>query len=1313
MGRFCLALLLAFCGGTQAADPPPAPDFSNVTDILNGARFLLRDDDLLTLSVEPQSSGPGEQALVRSFFTSQGNVTSSGGPLVANQIDHASQVSGYSASMAMGRMFDLGRDFGVVLAPSSFGGATQAFWAVTLTDTNLVPNATIARVGLDFGGPTSASGAKVLAADFTGDGFEDALAVYSDERGVFMTIVSAKDVETPASGIVAGPRFVAPSSLDVASIAVGDFDGNGSADIAVVDRATGGLRIYAVDRTSLAISQAAQTGFDLSASAGAQLVAGRFRDTPNQELVLVTWGEEFSLGVTQVAFAANSLTPTVLPVGVNIDSGVDIPRDTSVRAVHAIAAPLQNFFANIDQLVVAYSKAGSVNVAVVPFAADFSGAPVINPVGILQTLTPLDIVAGNFDNVDGSGNRVPGLQLALLTVQQPNCFATIYSVDSTSLGLTLTGQFGVAPECLAPLGGWRLVRGDTQGRSQRLGAPEKIVVDGNIVLERILGYPPSHADWITPINPLPDRDGCNSPPSPCLVNVSVKPSVPETTMRAFASQMSITDSSSTTSSRQSQTSWSVGGKVSAEGKITYGVPDFESVSVEVKASAAAMHKQKVAKFDSLMNGVTDDLTVATGFADYIYYVIERMNYFYYPVIGQKVCPAKSPGCSDDQKIPLYVVFSAPDRIQHGRGDGSGQDWYQPVHEPGNVLSYPWAGTSDPLALLRQQFPNLTLDEQSQENTDWEQTDTSGSSYSTTWTQSSGQGKTSGSSTQENASSSVTVSGEATGEFGNVSASATVQVNQSSSFRTLRRSMVTLSSSNGITVTKPPFDEEVAGTGAYRYGFIGSIFGLQNPPDEAPPQPSSLDVDIQTTSPIVSDFLADLTVQDGNGTGWGIAYGQQADVALNHPQRWDWETTTQTLRFFPPVADFAKGTVPEFYYMRGFFITPADADGAGPNRTILNPAEADGYNLQVRVYNYSLLDTNAAGAARIRVRIYGQRVDTSATALSGDAFVIGDATIGTIPGFDSSSNQGTLPNWTLASVPFNPSAFPQTRNGNVYLVFWTVVWMEDSAGNLVPEVPDHGLTANPSALTITQMTQVPIQSHSNNIGVYGYGMPIFVCPPAPAVCTPTSGSGEPGATDSFVSVSNVAVPSLPLFVDKKVTVSARLTSHDFSGSMSVAYWDGDPDNGGTMFDLRHIPHIRAQDTYETTAAYRPQTCGRHTIFVVAQPDRDAPETASAAVDVTIDANAAIGTLRGKINLLHLGSGTNPLLQDLEQAQKQLAKGKPSVAANHLRVFSKHVRERRYAGIPGLDAPFFASLADLTATCVQVPVGPMRSTKFEAH
>jgi hypothetical protein len=58
------------------------------------------------------------------------------------------------------------------------------------------------------------------------------------------------------------------------------------------------------------------------------------------------------------------------------------------------------------------------------------------------------------------------------------------------------------------------------------------------------------------------------------------------------------------------------------------------------------------------------------------------------VIGQTACPAEDPSCTE--KSPLYMLFSGPDEISRETVNGTTVEWYQPVHEPGEVFSYPWS-----------------------------------------------------------------------------------------------------------------------------------------------------------------------------------------------------------------------------------------------------------------------------------------------------------------------------------------------------------------------------------------------------------------------------------------------------------------------------------------------------------------------------------------------------------------------------------------------------------------------------------------------
>ena len=168
---------------------------------------------------------------------------------------------------------------------------------------------------------------------------------------------------------------------------------------------------------------------------------------------------------------------------------------------------------------------------------------------------------------------------------------------------------------------------------------------------------------------------------------------------AFNTQYSFSASSSMSASRKNTTSYAFSTKETASAKISYGVPDVASLSVEVKAAAQQAHDSTVATTYNTYRGVTDNLAATTGFADHLFFSQTRFNIFYYPVIRQTVCPAAKPSCADNEKRPLHVQFSGPDIVTQSDIDATTQEWYQPLWEPGNIFSYPWS-----LALLQQTYP---------------------------------------------------------------------------------------------------------------------------------------------------------------------------------------------------------------------------------------------------------------------------------------------------------------------------------------------------------------------------------------------------------------------------------------------------------------------------------------------------------------------------------------------------------------------------------------------------------------------------------
>jgi hypothetical protein len=297
-------LLLALWAGvpgdrlTWAADP----DFSNVSDILNGRRHLLRTDDLVF----------GYQGAFGLFPTQDSAIVS--GDVNLQVLNDGSDR--YSQPAVVGaRLFNIASDVAVTLVEDRNNDLLQ--WRL---DTS---SATVASgtVGLPVNLPDPASFLSVVAGDFTGDGL--------DEVVVFLTAVGANgsaivgtavDPQDPSKGLRFGPVeqfFGLPFSgsgnlfngnnhlepLEVTTAAVlgqprvfvaGPTDY--LADNCPTRHSGLSFESYTIDPQSLALSSAGTFSADLpegndSCLHFVDITAGRF-STPTHDQLLVAYGVE-------------------------------------------------------------------------------------------------------------------------------------------------------------------------------------------------------------------------------------------------------------------------------------------------------------------------------------------------------------------------------------------------------------------------------------------------------------------------------------------------------------------------------------------------------------------------------------------------------------------------------------------------------------------------------------------------------------------------------------------------------------------------------------------------------------------------------------------------------------------------------------------------------------------------------------------------------------------------------------------------------------------------------------------------------------
>jgi len=831
--------------------------------------------------------------------------------------------------------------------------------------------------------------------------------------------------------------------------------------------------------------------------------------------------------------------------------------------------------------------------------------------------------------------------------------------------------------------------GDLQGRSLRLGAPEVVTITDQIQPNIVLGMPPMHIDYINPIVPIENQPGggCKNPPTPCILNLTVQPTATSPNP-AFSTGFNFTSTADSTSSRTSTTSWGVSTKVTASLDASWGVPAGDTSSVSITATASYAHDNTVSKTYNTYNGTTDSLNASTGFGDHIFYTARTQHIYYYPVLGHTGCPASNPGCPDSEKVPIYVDFSVPDTITYNDVDATAQEWYQPAQEPGNILSYPWT-----LGQLQQQFSDA-VQPLTTTPAPCKGTDSFYSVYTTNWNQGKSQGSSSGSSDTIKGDLSMSYSYEvgdvALGD--GLKASFGIDIGTSVSLNTLDESKQSLAVSQGVSVTKPSFSSDIVNCCAY--GFGSYLFGLSNPDPTF--DNISIDdqngkaVDIRTTGPLFVGFVADPVPNNGggelgcggSGSWWKQAYNLP-DVGLNHPARWKWSTSTY-IAAFNAFDNTVPANLQAAYWMKGLFITQA---GAKTGMTIGSATAGDKLTLTARVYNFSLKDTNdptlSIPASSIHVRFYGQKYCSSgnltepscidsnqqtcaAGTLCGNSFEIGETQLGSIPGFKSASTQGSAPNWSLASADFDTTGHDASN-----LIFWVVVWMEDANGNLVPEMPGHGLTGNPAKMTFSKITDVPIEYFTNNIGMYGAHTPFFVAPSSPGAVT--------GSTGPVKSVS-LSLSSHKLNLDEDAQLEARFEAgSDRVSNATVAYYDGDPGTGGKLFDVQHIKSIQPGSSYTARLLYDPQTCGPHTLFAVASEPGLSSASGMVTTTVGIDAVSAVQSLITATEAADLPRRSRRLQNELEAAEESFRQQRRQEADDNVRKYVAILDELKERGL----------------------------------
>lgn len=1240
------------------AQGPNGPDFSSVTDLLQGRRTLFPSDDIVVSS--SQFIGAGTTTYI--LPTSGGTISST----IAYPINNAPQTNAVVTSVS--RMFNLPRDVVVTVVP----GITNLIDQGSGFNQNF-PN-TVSRF------PFVTHLTHHVSADLTGDGYADLAFISTPTNdSAELDMLTATNVMSMSQGFLYGTPLSLPGAAVGGVLASADFNGDGTNELALAYQGTGVITIVLYEPqvttdhngnvTGLSLKQLVSTNINAQTDAfkPIALVAGNFSGLANPQLILTYSTGGNQTYIQPIAVGVTSNNPMLFTLTLANLTTLNQSGDLWITA----RANYLDYFENTEQLVLMLQVGDHQTINIVTFDSQLNGT-------LASSFAPpqngdvgrLNFELGNFDQAETDSSPL-NLQIAALWEPgsapcggQGNLAVQIYSIDpGNNFAITPGNSYFVDTACAGPNGLiiTDMATGDTQGKSIFLGAPSKLTATKHKQPQIVLGAPPMHVDYATPANAN----------NPVVLNVSAVPN-------GFYSSYQTAVTNQAQSSHQGTTSYANGVKVSADIGFKIGDPLVGSISAKVGANAGKLNSHFVKKQYGTYLSTSFDASTSTGFDDQIWYSSETHNIFIYPIIGQTACPAETPNCTPSQKSPMVIMFSGPSSQQSQSVGGSALEWYQPVHEVGNLFSYPWnlqqlQNQEGDIALLTSNSPTSFS------------TDSSTHTATATW---SGQGSNSVTSgnvhnVQWGANASVT---EKAGIFGGIVGNQKFSYNGSKSQQHLNTSTTTMGQSTGIGIVKPG---TFPNPGEYQYPIFPYIFG--ETPLSGTVQSIPLSATIQSYGVLHAAFTSNPT--DGTAGAWWQSTYTMPDVAVAHSNRWNFQIYTPSspqtnciplavnlrnndcAQFNAPQTASNKIWTSEFFWMKGLLITPADANGEGPQ--ITQATAGDRIQLQARVYNDSLADM--PNGSQIVVQFYGQPWSESTEQPNGNAFLIDTVDAPRLPGYNSILSGGTIPNYEMVSTTnLNTAAYPDT-----YLVFWVVVYMDDGQGHLVPEMPAHGLTSVPPTLNSITAIGPYLQHYSNNVGLYK--QMFYINPPNPGnVLNPKIPS---------LKMDKVQLSQSQVLLGTKVTISGLFRSKNIADALDVLFYDA-KGKKNQLFDEDQITHIRANGSALVKTVYRATSCGAHTLSLLEPASR---VTAKATLTVTIDPLPVVTQLKQIIQPLKLDDQQfGQLLNQAEQAFK----GKQNqVGLARLARFQANVKAQPNQKISADTKALINALLKRISNCVQ--------------
>ena len=456
-----------------------------------------------------------------------------------------------------------------------------------------------------------------------------------------------------------------------------------------------------------------------------------------------------------------------------------------------------------------------------------------------------------------------------------------------------------------------LVAYDKDGDTYRLGPPAHITIENLIGLDYVIQEPPKHVDYLPKDPDHPEGEWE-------MKNVSADKEF----YVEFKDEKDQTVATETTDTSSRTTGGSAELDVSAT--VSGGLGNIEKVSLSAESDTKIGYEYNSSKssYESDYSSRSVSYSSQTNTDDFLHGKYQLLDIWRYPIY------ALNTGDADNPHAFQEIILPGPWE-RFGNGGLSNADWYQPIHQNRNVLSYPSLDDQDfPSDLGSFTLPDGTKVTDIMNEGAIRSWDGNAQTINVKWTDTAGSGKEKTYNHTLSKSEDITIgtSAKASFLFGSAEVDASVKLNfhNTNSWGGSTTENTTNSESTGILINVP------AGTGREQaYNFRSAIYVSSGG--------GAFKV-AHATDPLGSTLGADW---------WRSQYGRKPDPALNLPNRFEEQDDgSWTLK---AVDDDTRKR------MRGFFLRAHDPDPISGKHELLGEMLTDGdvVNVCARVYNFSL------------------------------------------------------------------------------------------------------------------------------------------------------------------------------------------------------------------------------------------------------------------------------------------------------------------------------------------------------------------------